>query len=549
MRIQRMNMRLALGLSVLLAVVTTAASEARVIESRIDAVTVYLGGAEVTRVADLELEAGSNLIVLQGLPAEIDRNSVRAHVESPDVSVETLNLDILEQREAHDGEVKRLEDAITEIKDRIASIDDDAAAARLQLSFLEGLTQDHAANERNRAAAGQADIDSWQHALETIGESASAAMQRVRNAGKARREAEKDLSVLERDLGDKRNQHPASVRLTLTLESASNQRTTLSLSYYQWSAIWTPSYSAYLDSRSSTLTLELSATIRQSTSEAWQDVLLTLSTASPTSTIVAPRQGSRFLDLLEDRVRGKPSPFGRAVQEPGVAVLEEAIPRVQVEQHPYSVSYRAPERASVSNNSDQARSVPLTEYRSEVALVSRTNPRQYPHAFLAARYTHEADSPLLSGNMRVFVDGAYTGAARVTQFLPGAEVFLPMGQDRQIQVTAVDQGGEKGREGLLSNRSSEYTDHLFEIVNRHSRRAQVEVVDYYPVARDERIDVTVPRSATSPTERDFEDHPGVILWRKQLEPGETWRIRHQYEVTYPRETSLVESPGDAPKVN
>ena len=547
MRIQRMNMRLALGLSVLLAVVTAAASEARVIESRIDAVTVYLRGAEVTRVANLELEAGSNLIVLQGLPAEIDRNSVRAHVESPDVSVETLNLDILEQREAHDGEVKRLEDAITEIKDRIASIDDDAAAARLQLSFLEGLTQDHAANERNRAAAGQADIDSWQHALETIGESASAAMQRVRNAGKARREAEKDLSVLERDLGDKRNQHPASVRLTLTLESASNQRTTLSLSYYQWSAIWTPSYSAYLDSRSSTLTLELSATIRQSTSEAWQDVLLTLSTASPTSTIVAPQQGSRFLDLVEARVR-EPSPFSLTGQAEARAV-EDAPPRVQVEQHPYSVSYRAPERASVSNNSDQARTIPLAESRSEVALVSRTNPRQYPHAFLAARYTHEADSPLLSGNIRVFVDGAYTGAARVTQFLPGAEVFLPMGQDRQIQVTAVDQGGEKGREGLLSNRSSEYTDHLFEIVNRHSRRAQVEVVDYYPVARDERIDVTVPRSATSPTERDFEDHPGVILWRKQLEPGETWRIRHQYEVTYPRETSLVESPGDAPKVN
>ena len=69
MRIQRMNMRLALGLSVLLAVVTAAASEARVIESRIDAVTVYLGGAEVTRVANLELEAGSNLIVSARSPS------------------------------------------------------------------------------------------------------------------------------------------------------------------------------------------------------------------------------------------------------------------------------------------------------------------------------------------------------------------------------------------------------------------------------------------------------------------------------------------------
>ena len=79
---------------------------------------------------------------------------------------------------------------------------------------------------------------------------------------------------------------------------------------------------------------------------------------------------------------------------------------------------------------------------------------------------------------------------------------------------------------------------LYEITNRRGSAATVEVIDRYPVAAHEDVEVTVPDDATPPTERDVEDQPGVILWRKDLGPGQSWRIDHQYLVSYPADKRI-----------
>ena len=216
-----------------------------------------------------------------------------------------------------------------------------------------------------------------------------------------------------------------------------------------------------------------------------------------------------------------------------------AEPAVGKEQDRHTVSYRPIERASISNSADQAHTVPLAEHRHHADLVTRITPRQSAEAFLTARISNGGDQPLVAGTMRVFIDGAYVGRSGFPELLPGTETVLPMGPDLRIDVLAVDQGGEKGSRGILSSRTIQATDFLFEIVNRHPTSTEIEVLDYYPVSRDERIEVNVPRGATPPDSRDLEERPGVIAWRRQLEPGERWRIVHQYEISYPEDTVLV----------
>jgi hypothetical protein len=122
--------------------------------------------------------------------------------------------------------------------------------------------------------------------------------------------------------------------------------------------------------------------------------------------------------------------------------------------------------------------------------------------------------------------------------MPQAEVVLPMGQDRRIEVNAQTQGGEDRRDGIINRRKTEATDYVFEITNRRTAPSYVEVMDLYPVSRNKAVEVEVPRSATVPDERDLDDKPGLILWKKTLGPGEVWRIRHQYAVSYPADMVL-----------
>ena len=511
---------------------------AQALESRIDAVTVYPRGADVTRVASVSLAPGANVVMLEGLPGNVNLGRVTATVEDRRVEVRSINLDVREQRDAYDAEVRRLEDAITQVKDAIEEIDDGIAAAELQLKFLERLAQDYARSERGEAAAGRADIASWQQAMDSIGSGASGAMEKIRNARKLRRDEEKELSVLERELENKRGRRADSAVLRISLASEASLESTLRVTYFQRQARWASTYAAWLDTETHRLRLTHEAQVSQATSEDWQDVELTLSTGNPGGAMQAPDQESRFLDLYEPRMEQRMA-LPRNERSYEAAALDEVVVNAaRVDSGRYAVLYQASERASVSNVVDQGQGVPLAEYRVGVSLATRTTPRRNAQAFLSARFTHDSETPLFGGPLRVFVDGAFGGLAELPDLLPGSEAVLPMGPDRQVEVSATDQGGEKGSEGFLTSRNTELTDFLFEIVNRHSRATTVEVVDYYPVSRDERIEVTVPRDATKPDEENVDERPGVVVWRRALEPGERWRIAHRYEVSFPRDAML-----------
>lgn len=538
-----MALRILALAAVALAAVSLEARAVEVVDSSIDAVTVYPQGARVTRLARVRLARGPNRVALTGLPDGIGPRGVQVDSVSGDVEVRAVEIDLVRQREAYNAEIGRLADEISEMEHRIAAIDDDIATAELQLEFLQGIARDSAGAERLRAAGGQADIGSWREALDMLGEGAAGARGRIREARMDRRRLEESLSVLERQLRDLRGRNPASARLSVVLHAADALVTDIRVHYLQPNAGWESGYSAYLDTRGNSLRLSHEARVRQGTEEAWEDVQLVLSTSNPSGRMKAPEQDSRFLDVhdpvpwadSEERMRPQRALLGQVLSETDASAGAAA----RVEQNRHTVSYRPPGRASISNSADQAHTVPLAEYRHQAAIVTRITPRQSAEAFLTARISNESQLPLVAGTMRVFIDGAYVGRSSFPELLPGSETELPMGPDRKIDVLAIDQGGEKGSRGILSSRTTELTDFLFEIVNRHATPTDIEVLDYYPVSRDERIEVTVPRGATSPDSENLEERPGVIAWRKQLDPGEKWRIVHRYEVSYPGDTVLA----------
>ena len=530
----------AVPIALLTAAVFGAAS-AHALESRIDSVTVYPSGVEVTRVVPVSLAEGASVVTLEGLPGDIELDGVTAGAEDARVEVRFVQLDVQEQRDAYDTEVRRLEAAKTAVEDAIQEIDDRIAAAQLQLKFLEALAQEHASKERSEAASGRADVASWQQAVDAVGSGAGAVMGEMRASRQLKRERQKDLSVLQRELDSKRRQSADSASLRLSLVSETAIETTLRVSYWQWSAEWEPSYSAYLDSAASQLRLLHQAQVVQTTGEEWRDVQLRFSTFELDESIQAPDQETRFLDLEDPAVAyaRRQAPLDPRLFEFGSEVADIQVRDEREAWNRYAVVFRASDRTDVINSTDQEQTVPLGAYRFGVSLVTRVTPRQDPRAFLTARVTNEGETPLFAGPMRVFVDGTFAGVAELPDLLPQSEAALPMGPDRQVEVTVVDQGGEKGRGGLLNARNTRLADFLFDFANRHAHPIDLEVIDFYPVPRDERIKVSIPRSATRADEQDLEDRPGVVVWRKALGPGERWRILHQYEVNYPTGTALV----------
>ncbi|MEO0996253.1 MAG: mucoidy inhibitor MuiA family protein [Pseudomonadota bacterium] len=510
------------------------------VSSRVDAATVYPAGATITRVASVRLDAGETEIIVGGLVQGIAAADLRVEIDAPGAGIGQIDIDQQQRSEAYDAEVRRLTDAIAAVNRQIAAVNDDNRSQQLKVRFLETMASAPPDDE----APAASNPANWAAALEALGGGSAAAFERIRANAVRLQELQRELGKLQRELADTRGGSLASSRVIVTASSPTAQQATLKLRYFREEAGWRPVYEARLDSDAAALNLVQQASVAQSTDERWQGVELTLSTSTPGEALAAPELDSRFLYLREPQPKRR-AVMSRAemVEAAGDMAFDEVMvtgARAPTRIGSYAVSYDIPGRVDIANETDEEQTYDLATYRFEPTLVTQVVPRQSNEAFLAARFDYDGQAPLFASDMRVFVDGVYAGMATMPDALPGRELTLPMGQDRRVEVKVVDRGEQRGDRGIISRRRTETTDFVFSLVNRRGNATEVEVLDLYPVARDDAIEVDVPRGATEPSERDVDGRPGVVSWRRTLDGGESWEIRHTYTVSYPADRVIVE---------
>lgn len=66
----------------------------------------------------------------------------------------------------------------------------------------------------------------------------------------------------------------------------------------------------------------------------------------------------------------------------------------------------------------------------------------------------------------------------------------------------------------------------------------MELVGRIPVARNDDIDVTIPRDATPASHTDLEGESGVLMWTMDIEPKRTESVRHYFDMSYPADRSV-----------
>ena len=529
--------------------VASTAVAAQSVESRIDAVTVYTSGATVTRLAEVALPPGESVLQFAGLSSELDRRRLQVEVLGDGVTLGQVKFNDVQQRDAFDAQVRELQDKIEAIEDRIRALDDSTRSAELQLKFLDGIAQGYAKESWFEGARGNADISSWQSALQVLREGSATAQAAMRDNARSKRDAEQDLSQLQRDMQQLRGKRKVSTDVLVTIASGGAQTAQIKLHYFQRNAAWSPLYVASLNSNSQQLKLQQKAQVRQNTDEDWSGVTLSLTTSQPSGAMQAPDVNSEFLDLRDPMMlRADEYTASGARKVAAAPVMEEVADRAAandataVDIGGYSVTYQVSGRVDVANASDEEATFDLAEMRFNTDLVTRIVPRESADAYLVAKFTYTDDLPLYANNMLIYVDQVFVGETWLPTALPEDEIILPMGQDRRVEFTVRNQGGKKGESGFIGRRKQELIANLFEITNRRGDATVVEVFDRYPTAVNEDIEVSIPAAATPPTQKDFDDKPGVVLWRKSLAPAEQWRISHQYELSYPADKSLVSPP-------
>src|SRR6267378_2645089 len=502
--------------------------------SRITAVTLYPGSATVERTA--KITPGMTRLEISGLPANFDPQTVRVESDAG-VRIGEVSTKDQSRTAASNARESAIEEKIQALKDRQAVLEVDARSAQMTAEFISRLGAP--AGEK---PAPLPSARSLAETIEAVRRGGSDAFGRIQKVQVQKREIDKQIRALERDLA--RLKSGANDVRTIAVGVSTERPGDVRVSYQVNGAGWRPAYRAALDSAGSKVSLERQGAISQTTGEDWTNVRLKLSTGqprlSPQGTEPRPWKLSLFsphTDRLSEISSGVV-----AAKAPAAlmrAKVDEPRQETPVElQTTFTTEFEVP--GTVSLPSDGRK---LTVSLAKLSLPAKMRLRVVPRLDAAAVVTAEAERPegvWLVGDIQLYRDGNYVGA---TGWNPqsSAALVLPFGRDSLVRVKVDRAKDRNGSGGLIGQRNEREVSDLFTLTSHHKTPVELLVLESSPVSTNDQIKVEA-KFDPKPTSENWEERQGVVAWARAIAPNETLKFSVSYAIGYPKEAAVVGLP-------
>ena len=261
------------------------------IETQIKNVTVYRNGALVERSGKINLQKGNTTLYLNNLSTELDPNTLKIGLENQHVKILSVKHEIVvvdndkaqTQNTLADKRIAVLKDSLSYLK-----------AQTLVLSDEETLIRENRkiGGEQNGVSTAElkAMTDFYKKELSEI------AVKKIVINKKIQNYKDEILRLLQEKQNRQRDLQKKDSRVKLVLSSdIAVENVKVSISYIVFSVDWEPFYEVRVNGNNKPLNLVYGAHVKQSSTEDWNKVNLTISTGDPSVGNNAPEFVSMYL--------------------------------------------------------------------------------------------------------------------------------------------------------------------------------------------------------------------------------------------------------------
>lgn len=538
------------------------------VQSKISAVIVYPSGAEVSRTAKVSLPAGNSTLVFRDLPDDIRRETIRIEgVGTGDIvigSVETARQILTEaEREAIASAGQDLRDKIEVERQTLTELAAMLDVKTTQKTFLQNLAT-LPTNPGVAGRGGTAGGTDWAQMFALIGTNMANVQTEILELKKRQKDAENTIADLERELERVAVRPREAILGKVEIESDTGSEAEFTLRYAVRGASWTPLYDARLtttpgETGKPSLQLIRRAAVRQSTSEPWTDVALTLSTVRPGGRTAAPPMRPVSVDFAPPpqpaaTVAAAPRAQLEAMQDRelskriarsgqrfrgvvGQAARPARVARANVTVGSFQASYAITGVTTIANN-NAVRNLTIDSQAITPELKVLAAPRLDKRAYLYAAFTLPEGTPFLKGTVSLFRDNTYVGRGRLPELAGGTKHELGFGADDLIKVTFTTRDEKRGETGIISSSKTDRRAFRFEITNLHDRAIAYTILDRLPKSRND--DIQVERfGKNKPSRMDVDDKQGVVAWDGKLDANAEKSIDFGYLISWPADKRVV----------
>ncbi|HWZ14599.1 MAG TPA: DUF4139 domain-containing protein [Mucilaginibacter sp.] len=271
--------------------ITLKAYDGQKIATKIQKVIVFLNGAQVTRTATVNVNAGTSTLTFENLSPGIDVQSIQVHADgeftilSVKQELSFLNEQVKQKRvEDLQAEKKIIQDKITQQNNMIAVYQEEEAMLG-----------------KNQVVSGQnanLDVLKLKQALDFQAERLTELKRKQQTVNDAVAILTRELQKYDRQIADiNKGSSTATSNILVTVSSKAALQSVFTLSYVVHNANWYPTYDIRAKDVNSPVSISYKANVSQQTGEDWKNIKLTLSTGNPTVSGSKPELSPYYLNL------------------------------------------------------------------------------------------------------------------------------------------------------------------------------------------------------------------------------------------------------------
>ncbi|MBI1221314.1 MAG: mucoidy inhibitor MuiA family protein [Bacteroidetes bacterium] len=501
------------------------------VESDLDEVTLFLQGAQVTRKASTPVPQGISRLVFTGITNQLDPNSIRVSASKNVVILSVTGNNAVLNNPRKAPIIRMLEDSLKWVEYELEKEWNTHYVLEQQESLL--LTNKDLKGDKGLILIDLEDaLIIYQKQLAQIKQGELDSKMREQSLNERKYQLQRQLNEFR-----KSNMQP-SYEVVVTVSAAkSSLMETLSLTYFVQNATWIPNYDLRVDDLKKLVKLHYKADIYNNTGENWDNVKLTLSSGNPNLGGVPPVLVSQILSFEAPRTKDgyneglqyDKKKLSNNVYYEDLGDQAPPAPIANFDQKNTSFQFAIPARMKVVAN-NQAQNVDLTQFDLNGSFRYFAVPKIEEDAFLTSRVTGWEALNLLIGEANIYFEGTFMGKTLIDPSVTKDTLSVSLGRDKGVLVKR-----EKLKDFCSSNFSgSKKKDVLvYEITVKNNKKeaVDIQIQDQIPVASNKEIDVEVVNNSGA----TYIDNSGKLIWTKTLAPGETQKIRIEYEVRYPKD--------------
>lgn len=508
------------------------AEEGQKVTSKVQKVTVFLNGAQVTRTASVSIAPGTSTLVFENVSPYVDEQSIQLHA-SGDFTI----LSVKFGRNYLRQQVKQKD--VTDLQEKVKSLQSKIDQQNMIYAVDQEEENMLMKNQLVSGPNGSPDITKLKQALDFQTERLTAIREKKLELTKVVNALDSVKDKYQQQLNSiTQNQGTETGSILVTVSSKTAVQTDFAVSYVTSNANWYATYDIKAKDTKSPVTIAYKANVIQNTGEDWKNIRLILCTGNPFINGTKPELNPYYL-AFQPPVASGLMDRSNALNEVVVVGYGEKVRgrvsglAVNTIEHQTSVEFAIDAPYSIPSDGKEY-TVEINRSELNATYTYAVTPKLNTNAFLTASITDWSKCNFLPGQANLFFEGTYIGKSSLNTDNTSDTLRLSLGVDKGIVVTRKLQKEMTQKQSIGSNQK-ETRDWVIEIKNRKDQPVNLLVEDQVPVTQNTAIEVETQTLSGG----NVDSNTGKVTWTMELKPLADKKLELKYQVKYPKNQMLA----------